>query len=186
MSAIWITLGTIAVIFSIVVLIYNNLVAAKQLVDNGWSDIDVQLKRRYELIPNIVETVKAYATHEKQVFIDVTEKRNETLKAGSNLARRGAAETALGQPVTRLLAVAEDYPELKANKNFLDLQDELSETENKIEMARRFYNGAVRELNTKIQSFPAVLLARPFGFTSREYFEIDTASLSNPKIDFKV
>lgn len=186
MSAIWITLGAVAAIFSIVVLIYNGLIAARQLVDNGWSDIDVQLKRRSELIPNIVETVKAYASHESQLFLDVTEKRNKALAAGSNLAQRGMAESALGQPVSRLLAVAEDYPDLKANQNFLDLQDELSETENKIEMARRFYNGAVRELNIKIQSFPSILIAKPFGFTSREYFEIDASSLSNPKIDFKV
>lgn len=185
MSALWIIIGVIAILFSIIVLIYNALVASRQLVDNGWSDIEVQLKRRSELIPNLVETVKAYASHEKQLFVDVTEKRNQALAAGDNLTKRGAAESALARPVSRLLAVAEDYPDLKANQNFLDLQDELSETENKIEMARRFYNGAVRELNTKIQSFPAVLIAGPFGFSSREYFDMDETDAVNPELNFE-
>lgn len=184
MSAIFILMGVVVVLFSLVILIYNSLVAARQLTDNGWSDIEVQLKRRADLIPQIVTTVKAYAKHEKQLFIDVTDKRNQALAAGGDPRSRGSAESALARPVSKLLAIAEDYPDLKANKNFLDLQDELSDTENKIEMARRFYNGAVRQLNTKVQSFPANLLAGIFGFGSREYFEIDTNDTAQPQIEF--
>lgn len=186
MSVLLLLLGGSAVLFSIVVLIYNSLVAAKQLSDNGWSDIEVQLRRRADLIPQIVTTVKGYAAHEKSLFADVIEKRNQALAAGANPRSRGPAESALSRPVSRLLAVAEDYPDLKANENFLDLQNELSETENKIEMARRFYNGAVRQLNTKVQSFPANLLAGLFGFSVREYFEIDGPDAVQPDIDFGV
>lgn len=185
MTYIWIFLGLICILASIVVLIYNSLVAARQLVDNGWADIEVQLKRRIDLIPNLVDTVKAYASHEKQLFKEITEKRSEVLSAGQDLSRRGATESALAQPVSRLLAVAEDYPDLKANQNFLDLQDELSETENKIEMARRFYNGSVRQNNIKVRSFPAILLAAPFGFGMREFFEIDTSDAANPNLNFE-
>lgn len=185
MSSLWIILGLLAITASLVVIIYNSLVAARQLVDNGWSDIEVQLKRRADLIPQIVATVKAYAKHEKTLFTDVTEKRNQALATGGDPMKRGRAESALARPVSRLMAVAEDYPDLKANQNFLDLQDELSETETKIEMARRFYNGAVRQLNTKVQSFPANLLAGLFGFSSREYFEMDASDAANPSLDFE-
>ncbi len=167
------------------VLIYNMLVAARQLVDNGWSDIDVQLKRRADLIPQIVTTVKGYAKHERQLFSDITEKRGAALAAGDNPKDRGRAESALRGPVSRLLAVAEDYPDLKASDNFLGLQDELSETETKIEMARRFYNGAVRQLNTKVQSFPVNVVAGAFGFNSREYFEIDGHDAALPHVEFE-
>lgn len=185
MSAVWIVLGLTALAASFVVVLFNQLVAAKQLVENGWSDIEVQLKRRADLIPQIVMTVKAYAKHEKQLFLEVTEKRNQALAAGSNPAARGAAESQMARPVSKLLAVAEDYPDLKANQNFLDLQEELSNTENTIEMARRFYNGAVRENNTKVQSFPALLMARPMGFSAREYFEVETPDAANPALDFE-
>lgn len=186
MASLWIVLGIVAIAASLVVIIYNSLVAARQLVDNGWSDIEVQLKRRADLIPQIVDTVKAYAKHEKDLFVEITEKRNQAVAAGGDPRMRGPAESALARPVSRLLAVAEDYPELKVNQNFLDLQDELSATENKIELSRRFYNGAVRQLNTKVQSFPANLLAGLFGFTSREYFQIDTSDAAQPSVDFKV
>ena len=185
MSTLLILLGCSAILFSVIVVIYNSLVAARQLSDNGWSDIEVQLKRRADLIPQIVTTVKAYASHEKKLFEDVTEKRNLALSAGGDPRLRGSAESALARPVSKLLAVAEDYPDLKSNENFLDLQNELSETENKIEMARRFYNGAVRQLNTKVQSFPANLLAGMFGFGTREYFEMDSAAAANPSIEFE-
>ncbi|MGJ8563883.1 MAG: LemA family protein [Alphaproteobacteria bacterium] len=181
----WIILGLTAAIASAVVLIFNSLVAAKQLVENGWSDIEVQLKRRGDLIPRLVMTVKAYAKHEKDLFLDITEKRNQALAAGNDPKKRGAAESAVARPVTKLLAIAEDYPDLKANQNFLDLQDELSDTENTIEMARRFYNGAVRENNIKVQSFPAVLIAGLFGFGGRDYFQVETSEASNPHIDFE-
>ncbi len=185
MPSLWIVLGLFAVLMSLVVLMYNGLVSSRQLVDNGWSDIEVQLKRRADLIPQIVTTVKAYASHEKQLFEDIAEKRNKALAAGSDPAKRGAAETDMGRPVTRMMALAESYPALKANENFLDLQNELSETENKIEMARRFYNGAVRQLNTKVRTFPILLIAGPFGFTLREYFKIEVADLDQPLVDFR-
>ncbi len=173
--------GAIAAIAAIVV--YNLLVKRRQLVNNGWSDIDVQLKRRTDLIPQLVTSVKAYANHERSLFEDVVAKRNAALAAGDDPAARGAAESELSKPVSKLIAVAEDYPELKASGNFLELQKELSQTEDKIEMARRFYNGAVRELNTLIESFPVNVAAGAFGFTSREYFEIETADRAVPAID---
>jgi len=173
----------IFVIFIVLVIwIYNRLVSARQLVNNGWSDIEVQLKRRADLIPQIVESVKAYAGHEKTLFSEVVEKRNKALSADA-LGERAAAEAALGAPLGRLMAIAEDYPDLKANTNFLDLQDELSETENKIEYARRFYNGAVRQKNTLVQSFPVNLFANMFGFGEQEYFEMDEAPIL-PDMDF--
>lgn len=175
--------AVVLIVFSaFIIWVYNRLVAARQLVDNGWSDIDVQLKRRSDLIPRIVDTVKAYASHERNLFEEVTEKRNQALHADA-LVDRAAAENAIKAPLSRLMAVAEDYPDLKANENFLDLQNELSDTENKIEYARRFYNGAVRQLNTFVQSFPVNLLAGTFGFKIREYFEMDDAPVL-PETDF--
>lgn len=185
MPSLWIVLGLIAVLMSLVVVMYNSLVSARQLVDNGWSDIEVQLKRRADLIPQILRTVKGYAAHEKELFEIVTEKRSEALAAGNDPEKRGDAETQMAKPVAKLMALAEDYPQLKANENFLDLQDELSETENKIEMARRFYNGAVRQLNTRVKTFPILLIAGPFGFTHREYFRVDAADAEQPLVDFK-
>lgn len=177
-------IGLVAILIVFGVLIYNRLVSRSQMANNGWSDIDVQLKRRADLIPQLVNTVKAYAGHERELFEDVTEKRARALAAGDDLASRSAAESALSRPVARLMAVAEDYPDMKASGNFLELQKELSETEGKIEMARRFYNGAVRELNTSVQSFPANLLAGAFGFRERAYFEVDMASRALPEVDF--
>lgn len=179
----FIILGVIILLIIGIVILFNQLVQARQLVNNGWSDIAVQLKRRADLIPQIVETVRAYAKHERQLFSDVIEKRNAALSAGDNPISRGAAEGALAQPVTRLLAIAEDYPDLKASENFLDLQNELSETEDKIEMARRFYNGAVRQLNTKVESIPSNLIAGPFGFRQAIYFEISEADYALPDVD---
>lgn len=181
---IWIILTIVAALAVFLVVIYNSLVSARQLVDNGWSDIDVQLKRRSDLIPRIVDTVKGYASHERNLFEDIVKKRNLARQAGSAPGARGAAEGALRQPVSRLFAVAEDYPDLKSNENFLDLQNELSDTENKIEMARRFYNGAVRQMNIKVQSFPINLIAGAFGFGEREYFDIDPSDAANPSIEF--
>ena len=166
------------------VIIFNQLVGMRQMAENGWSDIEVQLKRRADLIPRLVSTVKGYAAHENKLFIDVTKKRNEALAAGNNPKKRGSAEAALAPPVGRLMAVAEDYPDLKASQNFLDLQNELADTEDKIEMARRFYNGAVRTLNIKIQSVPSNLIAGPLGFSQLEYFEIDSADGVAPNIEF--
>lgn len=185
MSMPLIILVVIILAIIVVALLYNKLVALRQMADNGWADIDVQLKRRADLIPQIVSTVKGYASHEKKLFAEVVEKRNQAQAAGANPHARGAAETSLSAPVSKLLALAEDYPDLKANENFLDLQNELSETENKIEMARRFYNGAVRELNTKIQTVPSNFIAGPFGFAPKDYFEIATSDGAIPAVDFK-
>ncbi len=163
--------------------IYNILVRRQQLTDNGWADIDVQLKRRADLIPPLVNTVKGYATHERQLFEDITERRNAAMAAGDDPAARGAAESALSAPVTKLIAVAEAYPDLKANENFLELQRQLAETEDKIEMARRFYNGAVREINTFVASFPVNLFSSAFGFSQRSYFEIEKSDRVVPEVN---
>ena len=175
----------LAVVGVSIIILYNQLVGLRQLVDNGWSDIDVQLKRRSDLIPRLVSTVKGYAAHERKLFTEITEKRNQSLAAGNNLAERQQAETALSRPLSRLMAVAEDYPDLKASDNFLELQTELADTEDKIEMARRFYNGATRGLNTKVQSFPANLIAGMFGFDLREYFEIGASDAALPDVEFE-
>jgi len=176
-------LATVAIIVLIVgVVLYNGLITKRQMVNNGWADIDVQLKRRADLIPQLVNVVQGYAAHEKQLFADITEKRNQALAAGGDAAQRGAAESALAKPVAQLMAVAEGYPELKASRNFLDLQNQLADTENKIEMARRFYNGAVRELNTLVESFPSNLVAGLSGTTKRAFFEIDGADRAAPQV----
>lgn len=185
MFAIYALIAVVIVVIVAAAVIYNQLVQRRQLAINGWADIDVQLKRRSNLIPRLVETVKGYAAHERALFEEVVEKRNQVGDAGDDPSARGAAETALSQPVAKLVAVAEDYPDLKANENFLKLQSELSDTETKIEMARRFYNGAVRELNIAVKSFPANLLAGLFGFAAQSYFEIDMASAALPDIDFE-
>lgn len=170
---------------SVGVVMYNQLVGLSQMASNGWADIDVQLKRRTDLIPQLASAVKAYAAHEIKLFDDVTRRRIEALGAGANPAKRGAAETALSAPVSRLLAIAEDYPELKASENFLKLQTQLAETEDQIEHARRFYNGAVRELNTKIKTVPANLIAGPFGFKQQAFFELAASDASLPKLGFQ-
>lgn len=169
-------LAAIALVAIVAIVLFNQLIAKRQMVNNGWADIDVQLKRRADLIPQLVTTVQAYASHERQLFEDVAEKRTAALAAGDNAAARGEAESALSKPVGRLIALGEAYPELKANQNFLDLQNELSDTENKIEMARRFYNGAVRELNTAVESFPSNVVAGVFGIGKRTFFEITNAA----------
>lgn len=167
-----------------VVLIYNSLVQKRALVQNGWSDIEVQLKRRSDLIPRLVDVVKGYAAHERDVFRDVVAARNAALSAGGNVGQRGAAEYNVAAQTPRLLALKEDYPELKSNKNFLDLQEELTDTEDKIEMARRFYNGAVREMNIKVKSVPSNLVAGPFGFRAQPFFEIEPADRAAPDVSF--
>ena len=164
------------------VVIYNTLIAKRQMVNNGWADIDVQLKRRADLVPQLVRVVEAYAAHERQLFAEIAERRAKALAAGDDPSARGAAESEFARPVARLLAVAEAYPELKASQNFLDLQNELSETEDKIEMARRFYNGAVRELNTAVETFPGNLVAGASAVKQRKYFEIGEADRAVPQV----
>jgi len=159
---------------------YNSLVTLRVRVDEAWSDITVQLKRRADLIPALVETVKGYAAHEKGVFDSVTQARAETISA-QGPAEASLAEGHMQSALKSIFAVAEAYPQLQASQNFLQLQSELVDTENKIQAARRFYNGGVREYNTKIQLFPNSLFAKGMGFTQREFFEVeDVAAISEP------
>lgn len=164
---------------------YNGLISLKNRVDEAWSDISVQLKRRYDLIPNLVETVKGYAKHEKSAFENVTKARSAAMGAKDPEAK-GEAENMLSGALKSLFAVAEAYPDLKANENFKALQDELSDTENKIQASRRFYNGNVRDFNTKVQVFPTNIFAGMLGFTSREFFELDEAEAAAAKSPVKV
>lgn len=159
---------------------YNSLVTLKVRVDEAWSDITVQMKRRADLIPNLIETVKGYAAHEKAVFENVTKARAETLSA-QGPADAAAAENHMQTALKSIFAVAEAYPQLQASQNYLQLQAELVDTEDKIQASRRFYNGGVRELNTKIQVFPNNLIARNLGFTQRDFFEVsDSAAIAEP------
>lgn len=185
MEIVYVLITLAVVVVAVVVVIFNQLVAKRQMVSNGWSDIDVQLKRRSDLIPRMVETVKGYAAHELNLFREVTEKRAQAAAAGDDPQARGAAESELSAPVGRLVALAEDYPDLKANENFLELQRELADTEDKIESARRFYNGATRELNVAVESFPNSLVAAPFGFRKANFFEIETAERAPPQVSFR-
>ena len=181
--AMYFGIGVVFALIAAVIILFNLLVSKRNMVDNGWADIDVQLKRRADLIPKLVSSVQGYASHERQLFEDVIMKRNAALQAGDDPASRGPKESALGAPVGKLMALAEDYPDLKASENFKELQDELSETENKIEMARRFYNGAVREMNVAVESFPGNLIAGMFKFSRRHFFEIDLADRAVPSLD---
>jgi LemA protein len=176
MNALVILLVIVGAIGLLLIVIYNRLVALRQKRLNAFSDIDVQLKQRYDLIPNLVETVKAYAKHEDKVFMQVTEARASAMKSRDDgIEGRAAAEGVLGAAMMQLMAVAENYPALKANENFQQLQTELSDLENKIAAARRFFNNATSELNTAIQQFPAVLFAASFGFKNEAFFELPEA-----------
>lgn len=177
-----ILLAVAAIVLIAAIVLYNQLIAKRQMAHNGWSDIDVQLKRRADLIPQLVTTVKAYAAHEKQLFEDLAARRTAALAAGDDVLTRGAAESEFSRPIARLIAVAEAYPELKASQNFLDLQNELSATEDKIEMARRFFNGAVRELNTAVETVPGNIVAALAGVKTRQYFEIESANRAAPAL----
>ncbi len=179
---------TLIVVIGVIILLvigffigtYNSLVTLRNRVEEAWSDITVQLKRRTDLIPNLVNSVKGYATHEKEVFEKVTEARSAIMGA-KGVTDTAQAENMLEGALKSLFAVAEAYPELKANENFLQLQQELVDTEDKIQASRRFYNGGVRDLNTKIQTFPANIVAGMFSFQAKEFFEVsDRASVENP------
>lgn len=184
----FIVLGIIALVLILAIYViatYNSLVKFRMRVDEAWSDITVQLKRRADLILSIVETVKGYASHENAVFESVTRARAETISAETP-AQASVAENHMQQALKSIFAVAEAYPQLQASQNFLQLQSELVDTENKIQAARRFYNGGVREYNTKIQVFPNNIFVRMFGFTERDFFEVeDVAAISEPpRIEF--
>jgi len=184
MTGLVIVLIIIGVVAVAAIGIYNGLITLRNRSDNAWAQVDVQLRRRYDLIPNLVETVKGYAKHEREVFQKVTEARAQAINAGT-VAEQGKAENMLTGALKSLFAVVENYPELKANQNFLMLQEELAGTEGKIAYARQFYNDTVMKFNTKQQVFPSNLIANMFGFKEKEYFEIEEAEAKEPvKVEF--
>lgn len=176
-------LAVIVVVGLALVFIYNGLIKLRNQVDEAWSDIKVQLKRRYDLIPNLVNTVKGYATHEKEVFEKVTQARSQAMQAGT-MQDQLEKENLLSGALKSLFAVSESYPELKANQNFLQLQADLTDTEDKIQAARRFYNGNVRDFNTKLQVFPTNIIGNVLGFKTYEFFEIEASEEKNPEVKF--
>ena len=178
-----ILLGIVVVVAIAIIAMYNGLITLKNRVDEAWSDISVQLKRRYDLIPNLISTVKGYAAHEKEVFEKVTEARTRAMNAGTT-QEKAEAENMLSGTLKSLFAVSENYPELKANQNFLELQRELTDTEDKIMASRRFYNGNVRDFNTKLQVFPTNMIAGMLKFSAREFFEMDEKEKENVKVEF--
>jgi len=184
MTITWIILIVLAVIVLWVVFAFNRLVRLVQRTKEAWADIDVQLKRRYDLIPNHVETVKGYATHEKGVFENVTAARSAAMGA-TGTAAKGQAENMLSGALKSLFAVAEAYPDLKANQNFLELQRQVADTEDKIQSARRFYNGNVRDLNTTMQVFPSSIIANIFHFTSMDFFQLEADSTERQPVAVK-
>ena len=184
MGILYVIIALIVIAIFWVIGMYNGLIRLKNQTQEAWSDIDVQLKRRYDLIPNLVNTVKGYAEHERELFEKVTEARSRAMQA-QGPEEKGKAENMLAGTLKSLFAVAENYPNLKANENFAKLQDELSDTENKIQAARRFYNGNVRDFNTKIQSFPTNTIAGMFNFKAYEFFELEQPEAKEPvKVEF--
>src|SRR3989338_2002189 len=179
-----IILIVLAVIVLWVIWAFNSLVSLRNRAKEAWADIEVQLKRRYDLIPNLVNTVQGYATHERSAFENVTKARSAAMGAGS-LAQKAGAENMLTGALKSLFAIAEAYPDLKANQNFLALQNELSDTENKIQSSRRFYNANVRDLNTKIESFPSNLLAGIFAFSKKEFFDLADNDAAQKPVEVK-
>jgi len=184
MSATWILIIVIVVVAVALIAVYNGLVRSRVRVDEAWSDINVQLKRRYDLIPNLVNTVKGYAAHEKGVFENVTAARSAAMGAGG-IAQKAEAENQLAGALKSLFAVAEAYPDLKANQGFQQLQSELVDTEDKVQASRRFYNGNVRDFNTKIQVFPTSLFASMLGFTARDFFEVENQAEVEKPVEVK-
>jgi len=178
-----IALGAIVLLAVWIIAVYNGLIVLRNRVDEAWSDIDVQLKRRYDLIPNLVETVKGYATHEKETLENVVKARAAAMGA-ENTHDKAEAENMLSQTLKSLFAVAENYPDLKASQNFLQLQDDLKDTEDKIQAARRFYNANVRDFNTKIQVFPNNVIAGQLNFKKYEFFEINGEERENVQVKF--
>ncbi len=178
----WLLL-VVAIVVVWVIFTYNGLITLKNRTDEAWSDIDVQLKRRYDLIPNLVETVKGYAAHESGTLQKVVEARTAAMSATS-VADKAQAENALSQTLKSIFALSEAYPELKANENFLRLQGDLTDTEDKLQASRRFYNGNVRDFNTKLQVFPTNMIGNMLGFIARAFFEIAEAEKATPQVKF--
>ena len=183
MSILYIVIAIIVIVVLWIIAVFNGLIRLKNRTNEAWSDIDVQLKRRHDLIPNLIETVKGYAAHEKGLFEKVTEARTKAIGA-QGIAEKGEAENVLTGTLKSLFAVAENYPDLKANQNFLQLQEELSDTENKIQAARRFYNGNARDLNIKIETFPSRIIAGMLGFKKREFFAAEEGEKAVPQVKF--
>jgi len=183
---VWIVVGVVVVLIGIwVVATYNGFVKLRNIVEESWRQIDVELHRRYDLIPNLVETVKGYAAHERQTFENVTAARAAAVTPGSGPAEQAVQENMLTAALRQLLAVAEAYPDLKANQNFLELQNSLTETEDRIAAGRRFYNANVRNFNTKVETFPPNVVAKMFSFTRREYFEAEDPTVrAAPEVRF--
>jgi len=179
----WVVLAVLALIAVYAIVVFNRLIRGRNLVREGFSGIDVQLRRRSDLVPNLVETVKAYAAHERNLFNEIAAKRTAAMNA-TGVSSKAAAEQDLQGSLSRLLAVAEAYPELKANQNFLGLQNQIAELEDQLQMARRYYNGTVRDFNVSIQSFPDVLLARATGFHEEHFFQADADAKINPTVSF--
>lgn len=184
MDAVWIVLIVLALLLVWVVASYNRLISRRNEVDNAWAQIDVQLKRRLDLIPNLVETVKGYATFEKSALEAVIDARAKSMAAAPTPAAQGEADTGLTGALRQLFALSEAYPDLKANTNFLALQEELQNTESRIAYARQFYNDAVERYNNTTQSFPGLIFAKSFNFADREYFEAEAAAASPPSVAF--
>jgi len=180
----YILLGIVIAFILYLVFKYNGFITLRTRTEEAWADIDVQLKRRYDLIPNLVNTVKGYATHESSVFEEVTEARSKAMQAGT-LSEKGKAENMLSGTLKSLFAISEAYPELKANTNFLQLQSELSDTENKIMASRRFYNGNVRDFNTGIQVFPGSIIAEMFKFAKMDFFQLEETSVEKEPVVVK-
>ncbi|MCF7820761.1 MAG: LemA family protein [Candidatus Pacebacteria bacterium] len=182
----WVIIAVVGVLIIAIISLYNSLIRLKNRVDEAWSDIDVQLKRRYDLIPNLVSTVKGYAEHERETLEKVVEARNMAVnnQQNSDVQKQAEAENMLSDALKSIFALSESYPDLKANTNFLELQRELSDTENKIQAARRFYNANVRDFNTKIQVFPSNLIANKLNFKKYDYFEIETSEAKPVEVKF--
>lgn len=184
MIVVWILLGVVIVVAVIAIGSYNGLIRARNQVENAWSQIDVQLKRRLDLVPNLVETVKGYATHEQVTLDSVIQARNSAVSAASTPSAQGRADTTLTGALRQVFALSEAYPELRANQNFLVLQEELAATEGRIGYARQFYNDAVLSHNDRIQTFPSAILASMMTFDRREYFQADESARQSPSVAF--
>lgn len=182
-TAVWIVLGVVGLIVLWFVATYNRLIVFRNRIDNAWSQIDVQLRRRYDLIPNLVNTVKGYATHEREIFERVATARNAAISA-QGVPQQAQAENQITQALRQLFAVVENYPDLKANENFAALQEELSATEGKIAFARQFYNDTVLTYNNRVQQIPSSIVAGMFGFSTRDYFEIEEAAAGPVNVQF--
>lgn len=185
MSPLIIALILVGILALWLVLAYNGLIASRNRTDEAWADIDVQLKRRYDLIPNLVESVKGYIKQEKDVLENVTKARADAIAAGGGLNEKAKAENALSQTLRSLFAVSENYPDLKSSANFQQLSTEVTDTENKIQAARRFYNGNVRDFNTKLQVIPTNIFARSMGFTAKEFFELEEGAAERENVQVK-